>query len=74
MHIDTTRIEKITDNDNLPVSFYTAARSRWMVDSGATHHITLHRSDFISWTPAAGIVSLGGHGKINQIGSGTVAI
>ena len=73
-HIDTTRIEEITDNDNLPVSLYTAAQSRWMVDSGATHYITLHRSDFISWTLATGIVSLGGHAEINQIGSGTVAI
>ena len=45
-----------------------------MVDSGATHHITPHRSDFISWTPAAGVVSLGGHAEISQIGTGTVVI
>src|SRR5580698_2388007 len=45
-----------------------------MVDSGATHHITPHRSNFISWSPAKGIVSLGGHAEINQIGTKTVAI
>jgi hypothetical protein len=45
-----------------------------MVDSGTTHHITPHRLDFISWTLAAGIVSLGGHAEINQIRSETVAI
>ena len=45
-----------------------------MVDSGATHHISPHRSDFISWTPTKGKVSLGGHAKIDQIGTGTVKI
>ena len=73
-HIRTASIEEISDNDDIPVSLYAAARSRWMVDSGATHHITPHRSDFINWTPAKGIVSLGGHAEINQVGTGTVAI
>ena len=73
-HITTATIEEIKENEDLTVSLYTAARSRWMVDSGATHHITPHRSDFISWTPAAGVVSLGGHAEISQIGTGTVAI
>ena len=45
-----------------------------MVDSGATHHITPHHSDFISWTAKSGTVSLGGHAEINQVGTGTVAI
>jgi hypothetical protein len=45
-----------------------------MVDSRATHYITLFRSNFISWTLAKGAVSLGGHAEINQIGTGTVAI
>src|SRR6266852_7873629 len=45
-----------------------------MVDSGATHHMTPHRSDFITWTPTKGVVSLGGHTEIQQIGSGTVEI
>ena len=73
-HISTATIEEIDDNDDLPVSLYAASRSRWMVDSGATNHITPHRSDFISWTPASGAVSLGGHAEIAQIGKGTVAI
>jgi len=73
-HINTASIVEIEDNDDLPVSLYAAARSRWMVDSGATHHITPHRSDFIDWTPAKGAVSLGGHAMITQIGTGTVAI
>jgi hypothetical protein len=71
----TASIEEIDDdNDDLTVSLYAAARSRWMVDSGATHHMTPHRSDFISWTLAKGAVSLGGHAEIKQIGSGTAAI
>ena len=70
----TATIEEIDDNEDLPVSLYAASRSRWMVDSGATHHMTPHRSDFISWTPTKGVVSLGGHAEIQQIGSGTVAI
>ena len=73
-HITTASIEEIDDNNDLSVSLYAAARSRWMVDSGATHHITPNRSDFISWTPAKGTVSLGGHAEIAQIGTGTVAI
>ena len=73
-HITTASIEEIDDNEDLPVSLYAAVRSRWMVDSGATHHITPNKSDFITWTPAKGVVSLGGHAQINQIGTGTVAI
>ena len=68
----TATIEQVADdNDNLHVSLYTATRSRWMVDSGATHHITPHRSDFATWAPARGSVSLGGHAEIAQIGTGT---
>jgi hypothetical protein len=33
-------------NDNVGVALYTAERVHWMMDSGATHHITPHRSDF----------------------------
>jgi hypothetical protein len=73
-HVSTASIEEISDNDHIAISLYAAARSRWMVDSGATHHITPHRSDFINWNPAKGVVSLGGHAEINQIGTGTVAI
>jgi Reverse transcriptase (RNA-dependent DNA polymerase)/Integrase core domain/gag-polypeptide of LTR copia-type/GAG-pre-integrase domain len=73
-HMGTASIEEVDDNDDLPVSLYAAARSRWMVDSGATHHITPHRSDFTNWTPAEGVVSLGGHAEIRQTGTGTVTI
>src|SRR6266403_2104830 len=45
-----------------------------MVDSGATHHITPHCSNFLSWSPAKGAVSLGRHAEISQIGTGSVAI
>jgi hypothetical protein len=45
-----------------------------MVDSGAMHHITPHCSNFISYTPAKGTVSLRGHVEITQIGTRTVAI
>jgi len=41
-HITTASIEEIDDNEDLSISLYTASRSRWMVDSGATNHITPH--------------------------------
>jgi hypothetical protein len=43
-----------------------------MVDSGATHHITPYQLDFASWALAKGTISLGGHTKIQQIGSSKV--
>ena len=73
-HINTATIGEIDDNNDLPILIYAAAQSRWMVDSGATHHISPHRSDFISWTPTKGKVSLRGHAEIDQIGTGTVEI
>src|SRR6266849_8006442 len=45
-----------------------------MVDSSATHHMTPHQSDFITWTPTKGVVSLRGHTEIQQIGSGSIEI
>jgi hypothetical protein len=47
-------------------------QSRWMVDSGATHHITPYWPDFTSWALAKGTISLSGHAKIKQIWSGKV--
>jgi hypothetical protein len=71
----TATITEISDDDNqIRVSLYSAARSRWMVDSGATHHISPYRSDFISWKPARGRVSLGGHAEIDQIGTGDIVV
>ena len=41
------------------------------MDSGATHHITPHRSDFTDYTPATGTVRLGDKSTADQIGVGT---
>src|SRR5882757_1708646 len=53
----STSIEKI--NDDLHVSLYTAALNTWMLDSGATHHIMPHISDFISYSKIKSVVRLG---------------
>ena len=71
----TATITEIADDDEeIRVSLYSAVRSRWMVDSGATHHITPHRSDFATYKQAPGVVSLGGHAEIKQIGIGSVIV
>jgi hypothetical protein len=49
-------------------------QSRWMVDSGCTHHISPHRSDFSNYTPIARVVDLRGCTQISQVGSGTVKV
>jgi len=41
-------IEEI--KEDLAVSLYTAQKDAWMIDSGATHHITPHTSDFKDYT------------------------
>ena len=51
-HVSTATIEEVDDNIDIPISLYTTAQARWMVDSGATHHITPYCSDFIEWTLA----------------------
>jgi hypothetical protein len=69
----TATITEVSDSDNdIQVSIYAAVRSRWMVDSGATHHITPYWLDFTSWALAKGAISLSGHAEIQQIGSGKV--
>ena len=42
------------------------------MDSGATHHITPHRSDFSDYTPCRGAVCLEDKSTISQIGVGSV--
>ena len=42
------------------------------MDSGAPHHITPHRSDFIDYTPCRGTVHLGDMSTISQVGVGSV--
>jgi hypothetical protein len=59
-------------NDDMSVALYAASRSCWMMDSGATHHITPHRSDFKDFTPSKGTVHLGDLSTISQEGVGTV--
>jgi transposase InsO family protein len=67
----TATITEVDDND-IGVALYTAAKPRWMMDSGATHHITPHRSDFADYTPIKGTVRLGDKSQADQIGVGTV--
>lgn len=46
-HIKEASIIEIdNDNDDISVSLYATDKPCWMMDSGATHHITPHRSDF----------------------------
>jgi hypothetical protein len=59
-------------NDNVGVALYTAERVRWMMDSGATHHITPHRSDFKDYTLCKGSVRLGDKSTIDQVGVSSV--
>jgi len=45
-----------------------------MLDSGATHHITPHISDFISYSKIKGVVRLGDKSTVDQAGIGSVTI
>jgi transposase InsO family protein len=65
-----TSIEEV--NDNVGVALYAAERVRWMMDSGATHHITPHLSDFKDYTLCKGSVRLGDKSTIDQVGVGSV--
>jgi hypothetical protein len=69
----TASIMEVEDNE-ITVSLYTAAKQRWMLDSGATHHITPHRSDFTDYTPIKGTIRLGDKSTTDQIGMGRVII
>ena len=64
-------IEEV-DNDDVGVALYAAERACWMMDSGATHHITPHISDFKDYTPCHGTVHLGDKSTISQVGVGSV--
>jgi hypothetical protein len=66
----TASIEEV--NDTVGVALYAAERVRWMMDSGATHHISPHRSDFKDYTPCKGSVRLGDKSTIDQVGVGSV--
>jgi hypothetical protein len=67
----TAFIEEV--NDDLTAALYAAdARPHWMMDSGATHHITPCRSDFKDYSLVNGTIRLGDKSTVNQIGVGTV--
>src|SRR5712672_4279044 len=65
-------IEEI--KEDLAVSLYAAQKNAWMIDSGATHHITLHTSDFKNYTKIKGAVRLGDKSEVAQEGIGSVTI
>jgi hypothetical protein len=67
----TATILEVEDND-ITVSLYAAAKQRWMIDSGTTHHITPHRSDFTDYNLIKGSVCLGDKSTADQIGIGTI--
>jgi len=66
-------IMEVADNE-ISASLYATRSDRWMLDSGATHHITPHRSDFSNYTPAKGTVCLGDKSAQDQVGVGSVII
>src|SRR5579863_5702488 len=68
----TATIIEIDDDNDISVSLCTAAKLRWMMDSGATHHITPHRSDFKDYAPIKGTIRLGDKSTADQVGTGTV--
>src|SRR5712675_442660 len=70
--IHSASIEEI--NNDLNVSLYAAQKDTWMIDSGATHHITPHASDFSSYSKIKGAVRLGDKSTVAQEGVGSVTI
>src|SRR5712672_395309 len=70
--IHSASIEEI--NNDLNVSLYAARKDAWMIDSGATHHITPHASDFSSYSKIKGTVRLGDKSTVAQEGVGSVTI
>jgi hypothetical protein len=68
----TTSIKEVDEDNSVGVALYATERMCWMMDSGATHHITPHRSDFKTYTPCNGTVRLGDKSTINQVGVGSV--
>jgi len=73
-HVLVEAAASITEvNDDFTAALYTAdAKSRWMMDSGATHHITPCRSDFKDYSLTNGTIRLGDKSTVDQIGVGTV--
>src|SRR5258707_5012850 len=60
-------------NDDLTAALYAAdAKPCWMMDSGATHHITPCQSDFKDYSLVKGTICLGDKSTVDQIGVGTI--
>jgi hypothetical protein len=64
----TASIKEVDEDNSVGVALYAAERMRWMMDSGETHHITPHRSDFETYTPCNGTVRLGDKSTIDRVG------
>ena len=69
----TASIEEVNNSD-LSVSLYSAERLRWMMDSGATHHMSPRKSDFTDYTLCPGAVRLGDKSTVEQVGVGSVVL
>src|SRR5712672_2406562 len=70
--LTSASIEEI--KEDLTVSLYAAQKDAWLIDSGATHHITPHASDFKDYTKIKGAVRLGDKSEVAQEGIGSVTI
>ena len=67
----TASIVEVNDNE-LAVGLYTAQSTCWMMDSGATHHMSPFMSDFADYSPCKGSVRLGDKSTVDQVGTGSV--
>ena len=68
----TASIQEVND---IGVSMCTATKSHWLMDSRATHHITPHHSDFVTYQLVKGTIHLSDKQGtvISQLGDGTAA-
>jgi len=66
-------ITEATDNE-ISASLYAMWSDQWMLDSGATHHIMPHQSNFSNYTPTKGTVCLGDKSAQDQVGVGLVIL
>jgi hypothetical protein len=68
----TTSIQEVND---IGVSLCAVRKLHWLMDSGATHHITPHCSDFVTYLPIKGTIHLSDKQGtvISQLGVGTAA-
>ena len=68
----TASIQEVND---IGVSLCTMTKLCWLMDSGASHHITPHHSDFITYQSVKGSICLSDKQGtvISQLGVGTAA-